>query len=413
MNRATLFELPPALCVNNLPSLAALVARDEKTMSVAKIFLGKNFDFSGEPPSTFELIQTLTRFAQHGELTTAYPAETLCIDLELGCTVQLDGPDTIIEEVTPFDALANKLLLFMDGEILSIAEATMIEAGRYELMLVRGRFGTPIQPHAAGTEVFIMRQADLMPLNLPSLLAGNTGQFKIVRGADNVEDISADYIGFIGRSWKLPPPSILAVNGLTIPLVDTSEDMVITWKLPIAGLSGKRVSTLLEFVVPGENIVSVLVPWSSESLTKAWADLAPAAEDGFTLRASTQVDDGDNIISGPPISIVVNVLGAGGGGAAAAPHIDYITPDSTVYSDPPEFLTVIGSGFTTVVLLAMRYTSELDGTAGIYEEITLDHIISDTELRIPYVGQTYGGFTYVFITTDNGVSNGYPVYEGT
>lgn len=343
MNRARLIELPPALC-DSAPALAALVARNDQRTSTAQIFLGKSNGLSGGTATSYELLQTLLMAALHGTLANDYLADTLCIDLERGFEVVLDGPDLVLDETVPVDALAATVLIVVGDEIMSLAGSRLTGNGIYRIYPVRGRFGTPVQFHPAGAEVYVIRRDQLSPITLPALLPSNRASFKLARAGENIEDQAEARLVFSGGALKLPPPAMITVNGMDVPLVATSGDLEIAWLPPKAGLSGKRVSTLVEFVVPGEDLVAVSVDWPASSLSQAWAGLPAAAADGFTLRLTTVTDDGDVKVSGASAQLVVTVIG--GSGAAGAPVINSIYPASSSTSSEPEAIDVYGSGFT-------------------------------------------------------------------
>lgn len=305
MNRARIFELPPALCLNNAACIAALIARDDATMSVAKIYLGKSTDFSGSPVANYELVQTLQTFSWRGIFKTDYPADTLCIDLERGFTVQLDGPDVILDEINPFEALANKLLLFAGGEIMSVAGANLTAAGVYKLTVVRGRFGTPVEKHLTGDEVFILRLEDLRPVQTSSLLPNNAGVFKIVRGVDNLEDQNGFTIPFVGKAWNLPPPALLICNGQKADVlqVDGAANMDLSWVLPDLGASVPRsdvakLITQIDFILDGAIAHTVNVAWPATSTSVPWTDISGGGYAPVAIRAITIVDIADAVVTG-------------------------------------------------------------------------------------------------------------------
>ncbi|MGA2787648.1 MAG: hypothetical protein ABSF60_08975, partial [Verrucomicrobiota bacterium] len=95
-------------------------------------------------------------------------------------------------------------LLFVGNEIMSIAEATLTDSGAYTLTVVRGRFGTAIADHALGDTVMIIALADLLPLQHPHFLGGNTGRFKLTLGGQDASDVDAFDQVFAGTNWNFP-----------------------------------------------------------------------------------------------------------------------------------------------------------------------------------------------------------------
>lgn len=121
--------------------------------------------------------------------------------LAAGLQIQLIGIDLILPGVSDFDALANTVLLFVGDEIMSIAEADMTASGAYSLTVIRGRFGTPIENHTNGDTVWILTLANLKPLQHPHFLAGNDAQFKLTIGDQDIADVTAFDVTFVGNRW--------------------------------------------------------------------------------------------------------------------------------------------------------------------------------------------------------------------
>jgi hypothetical protein len=234
--RLRLVELPPALCPGQ-PAIAALVARDSTAITNFALWLKRNFAWSGAPPDSYSLVQTPTRFALHGITQSDYPAATRLIDLELGVIVQLDGPDVILDAVSAFDALANTMLGFLDDEILSLAGWTLLGPGLYQLQFVRGRFGTPIEFHPAGTQILMVGQGDLPVITQPAFRADNTATVKIPLGRKSVSDVASLNLTLAGTAWRVPPPCALSVNGRSFNPVFPGgvTPLTISWVLPDAG----------------------------------------------------------------------------------------------------------------------------------------------------------------------------------
>jgi hypothetical protein len=201
------------------PAIAALVTRALQSDAFATLYLGRNYVFNGTPPASFLQLAALTGFAFTGTLTADFPASTPFIaianplpaeagnvgqsgfPLAAGLQIQLIGIDLILPGVSDFDALANTVLLFVGDEIMSIAEAEMTDSGAYSLTVIRGRFGTPIEDHASGDTVWIITQANLKPLQHPHFLAGNNSQFKLTIGDQDIADVTAFDVTFVGNRW--------------------------------------------------------------------------------------------------------------------------------------------------------------------------------------------------------------------
>jgi hypothetical protein len=238
-DRLLLFELPPALCPGQ-PAIATAWARDSKSVTSFQVWLNRNKIWSGAAPDSYALMVTATQFALHGTLATNYPKATRVIDLELGATVQLDGGDTVLDDITAFEALTNTMLIFIDGEILSLAGRTLIAAGVYRLQLIRGRFGTPIQNHAPGVKVMIMSMATLPIITSLAFQPDNIADIKIVPNNRALTDTDATLLTLCGTAWRVPAPSALQVNGRDASgggavFPGGAANVTVSWQLPDAG----------------------------------------------------------------------------------------------------------------------------------------------------------------------------------
>lgn len=309
-----IFELPLALCPNGTPAIQLLCQRDRVQTAVGQLWLGKNFALSGSPPDSYALLQSFSRFAWHGKLVNNYTDQTLCIDTRIGMLIQLDGPDLVLDEVTDFDAVAGAYWVVVDDEILFLAEPMLKAAGLYQISTVRGQFGSPIQAHTAGTDVFIIRAGDYAPLSFPTLLPGNVGQFKVTLGVQNLSDQAASAPGYVGSAFAVSGPGAITVNGIAInPIVPVMTNFTVAWQAPaINGAlpSNATLSTLVEIITPSATFsVKVAAPVATYNVV--WADLPADANCGFTVQLTTQVDTGQEIISGAAEEVFVGVSGPG------------------------------------------------------------------------------------------------------
>ncbi len=211
MNPFRIFELPPKLWLDGKPSIQLLCARNKRTTSHGKLYVGKSISFLGKPLESYQLLTAFSRFAWHGQLNTDYVDATLCIDLTVGFNITLDGPDVVLPETTDFDLINGANLLFVDDEIMFIANPKLIGKAQYHLQVMRGRFGTPIQTHAAGSDAYIIRGKDFEPFCCDYWFAGNTGKFKLTLGVQQASD--HDPIEHAFSAAFLPPISIDLTTG--------------------------------------------------------------------------------------------------------------------------------------------------------------------------------------------------------
>jgi hypothetical protein len=216
---SAIIELPeclwaayPAWTNNFQLSVAVLVSRNTQATTYATLYLGRNYVFSGLPPSSYEELATITGFAMYGQLVAAVAANAAYmaignpppvegqkpnpLPVVCGLQIQLAGVDLILPDVCDFDALANEVLLFVDQEIMSIAEANMTAEGAYTLTVIRGRFGTAIANHAAGATMWIIPLAQVKAIAHPHFALGNVAQFKLTIGLQSISDVQSFNLGF-------------------------------------------------------------------------------------------------------------------------------------------------------------------------------------------------------------------------
>jgi len=203
-----IIQLPAGLSPTDEPWLAALVQRTQANDTRAQVFLAKNYAFNGQPTDSYLLLASQSRFAWAGTLTAdflASAAKTAVTNtlpalppevptsspfpLVAGLAVQLTGPDTILDDVTDFDALAGALLVFVDNEVMSISAAELTAAGAYMLTVVRGFFGTTIADHLTGADVHIARRSDVVPFTHPSFRESNAPALSVPIGGASLADV--------------------------------------------------------------------------------------------------------------------------------------------------------------------------------------------------------------------------------
>jgi hypothetical protein len=200
----TVVKLPPVLLDRigrgPLPGIAPLIARRNGTDILATVYLARSYVFSGQAPASFVNLGTTKSFAMTGTLAEqalATPTGGLIVQNKLPAgfsfqrnperiTIQLSGVDLILSEVSDFEALADSTLLFCGNEIMSIAEAEMTAKGAYTLMVLRGRFETPIETHNADAPIWIT--STVKAFQHPFFATGNIATFKITIGQQSLAD---------------------------------------------------------------------------------------------------------------------------------------------------------------------------------------------------------------------------------
>lgn len=274
MPSSRFIQLPPPLCPGGVPSLAALVQRDNQALSSARLYLGRNYVFTGTAPDSYFLLASITAFALHGKLAedfaadaaltpvdNALPAEAADwpdpLPLTAGLQVQLDGIDVILPDVSDFDALAATVLLIVGDEFMAIAEQQMTAAGAYTLTVIRGAFGTAITDHRIGDEIYIIAKSALVPLQHSHFRAGNTIQTKLTLANPNVADVAAQtFVHTAPQLWSISPALHLPAVAFDLDLHGANftnvggETVTISGHAPISG-AALIFSDATKVTVPG------------------------------------------------------------------------------------------------------------------------------------------------------------------
>lgn len=278
-------ELPVGLCPDGKLALCALCAREDPLTGGFVVHLGAGYDATGLiAPESFEPVQAGDRFAFHGELLEDYPANTQPIDLSIGIPVRLSGVDLELPEATQFTALADELLAFIDGEVLAVVHASLVGIAEYRLSVARGRFGSPVQAHAVGADVFVIAKADLVAIQHASLQPKNTAILKIQattgQALADLQDTPETTLAISGRIYSEPPPAV-SLNGKTTASVVTT--------------AGTDLAVVL---TPGD----AGLPWRSDLLRRTFQmdfyDAAGAVLLGSTASAEASFTIGSATLAG-------------------------------------------------------------------------------------------------------------------
>lgn len=183
---------------------------------------------------SYEWIHTLSDFAQHGTLDSAFTAGEL-ID-EDGFTVTLLGPDTVLSVGSIDSALALRKVALIGNEVLAPYEASLIGENQYHMKAIRARLGTELLNHGSGQEVWFFSLASNAAWPVESEDPNQTFKIQpfIKPSREPVElgacpAIESDYT----QKWLRPyPPVNLEVNGASESASYSSGgDILITWSL--------------------------------------------------------------------------------------------------------------------------------------------------------------------------------------
>ncbi len=126
----------------------------------------------------FDPVGEHNRFPLRGTLHQSYPATTDLIDLTTGLVVNFDEAFVELESPSLNNAFQNDLLVLAGEEIFSVAQVEYLSEGRYQLWGIRARYDTQALAHAAGEEVYVVRQAELKRLTHTSFQRNSAAMFK-------------------------------------------------------------------------------------------------------------------------------------------------------------------------------------------------------------------------------------------
>jgi hypothetical protein len=169
--------------------------------------------------------------ALHGTLAAALPT-TRTMSGETRFRLQLDGQDLTLPVVSEAAGLRDTLLAYIDDEVLSLYDVTLIAAGLYEVSAIRGRYGSTHAAHVIASDVFLLPSRQ--PFQVPMPKAGLDAVFKIqpVGRTKSVDLADIDPYTAPGTRRSLTPlaPLNLAANGQKT-LAGATGDIALTWSL--------------------------------------------------------------------------------------------------------------------------------------------------------------------------------------
>lgn len=238
------------------------------------------------PSGSYQEDVTGASFATHGALDTALPI-TGVLTGTTTFDIQLEGIDTTLDNIAFEDAQIDRLLLFVGDEVVSVYEATLIGAGQYRCKGIRGRYGSPIQAHAAGDEVFLTTKANLFAA-MPTDGTDATFKLQPLALGKALDLASADPETATGSQRSLAPLAPIALrvgNDGVSPLI--SGDALIEWSaVPDSKPTGFW--SVVTENLPG----AVLEFYSSDGLYRVRTEEIAAGLQSFTYTTAMQGADG-------------------------------------------------------------------------------------------------------------------------
>lgn len=259
--------------------------------------------------------QRLDGFQWHamaGSLLVDYPSDAPIIDDD-GLMIEITGADTELDEYTEFNAFANDLMVLIDDELFSVAGATLLSSGVYQLSVFRARLGTSKQAHSAGSEVYLFSKDELYSFSHPIAQPGNGLALKVALFGGNLRGDSSEVDAFsfnvTGSRIAQPVRNLALDEQISGAVRSVGDDFELTWSLPdfLDVPTGWTFQTLIEIEVDG--IVSLEVTSDESSLTVLAATIDPLLASGdFTVRAYLVATANGLTIKSEAAELSVNVL---------------------------------------------------------------------------------------------------------
>lgn len=253
-----IIELPLALCPNGELALAVLVHRTNALARGWSVWLSDNYDLAGDtPPESYTDMIGHNRFAQFGSLVADYTDDTRTIDRATGLVVQLSGTDVQLDTQSAGKGLANELLCFIGDEIMSVLSAELTGAGTYRLLVIRNRYASERTAHVEGSDVWIVRRADLQAMQHASFFGGNEIAVKVAmsfgRYDQDLAELDAVTHTIANRVLIEPAHANLRFNGSRRFLNWPGGDVTFDWTLTdagsrFAGQDSASINTRVDFI---------------------------------------------------------------------------------------------------------------------------------------------------------------------
>jgi hypothetical protein len=230
---SAILDAPFALMAPDRHSMFALAARGNRVTSGLNIWFSGNdetFDYSpwwNDP----------TGFAIAADIETEYPAETMLVDDAVRLHFTLSGPDNILDaDLDLSDALANKFLAFIGGEIggeiLSLYDIDVIAPGEYRASVIRARYDTRRRTHSVASRIWIIARQRIPVHSETPHTADRWYKLQPTIGPAELPLAEIDSIErqYSNRHYRPLPPANLAANGDGhAPVWEPGQDVEITW----------------------------------------------------------------------------------------------------------------------------------------------------------------------------------------
>ena len=221
-----IYEAPYVLAPDALPRVIALACREYPSD------LGFGIYMSVDDGASYQLVGRCIALVPFGELVAPYPANTFSIDDE-GFIVDFAQDAQQIETASWAEIFAGmRNLALLGDEIISFQGITPVTGTQYQLTgVVRGRYGTQKQDHAAG-ESFYHVSANAALIAHSEISKGAVRKFKYVpyniKSSGSLADATALNLTIAGKAaTPYIPINFTANSGAFAARYDA--DIVLAW----------------------------------------------------------------------------------------------------------------------------------------------------------------------------------------
>ena len=195
--------------------------------------------YSSEDDTTYDRVGHSRRFAIYGTLAANVALMNTLDDGASGLLIECPGVEAAIDVATTTDAgrLRQRLLVFLENEIIAYRDAAVISATQVQLTgLRRGCYDTIIAAHAAGAPLAIVARADLLVWT-DAVYEQGAEVFIKAASATGLSELDLSDAGevdltLVNRTGKPLAPVNLQINDVGLaPTFDPSADVSIAWDI--------------------------------------------------------------------------------------------------------------------------------------------------------------------------------------
>jgi hypothetical protein len=222
-------ELPSALRNKNALQVAVLAQRPSDSVTAFVTHVSRDDD-------VYDIAAPRNNFAAYGRVVNAaYPAVGPVLDTATGIQVEIFGVDNIGSQ-TDTQRDDRNLLLFVNGEIMSVGQVTPLGAGKYRIYVHRSLYGSTQSFHAIDSECFFIYRNNITPIDNRIFVAGETCFFKLQPYSSN-QEYDLTLISAIEHTFASGPflLSGLEIKGQGGDYAFTGRNPTFAWRLSTLG----------------------------------------------------------------------------------------------------------------------------------------------------------------------------------